>query len=158
MTIGGLGASGYIPIRAITSAKFSPAARTSMTTSPSPACGSGRSSTFSTDGSPWAVLTTARMSAEQGGVGLFGAALPERRVQRRTRDQHGHDPGDEAPDADPHGRAHPQQARRVVVGDEPVVVHRLDEEPEQDQPPDRGGDDVGERRARTAPHRAAEVP
>src|SRR4051812_14407600 len=62
MIIGGLGASWYSPMRAITSAKLRPAALTSTTTWPSAATGSGRSSTRSTEVSPCEVLTTARIA------------------------------------------------------------------------------------------------
>src|SRR4051794_10776000 len=49
-------------MRAMTSAKFSPAALTSMATSSGPGCGSGRSSTLRTSGPPCLVMTTARKS------------------------------------------------------------------------------------------------
>src|SRR3954452_8410478 len=45
----------------MTSAKFTPAAPTSIRTRPGPATGSGRSCTWRTDGSPCWVRTTARM-------------------------------------------------------------------------------------------------
>src|SRR5436189_5665130 len=123
MTIGGLGASGYMPIRAITSAKFRPAARTSTMTSPSAACGSGRSWTCRTDGSPWEVVTTARMSvAQQRRVGLLGLALPERAGQQRAREEHRQHAGEQAPDADPHRCADAQRARRAVLGNAAVAV------------------------------------
>src|SRR4051812_10300603 len=108
MTMGGLGASGYRPMRAITSAKFSPAALTSTITSPSRATGSGRSSTRSTEVSPWPVLTTARMDetlGEQLGRRLLGAPLPERTGQQHARDEHRDHAGEQAADADPHRRA-----------------------------------------------------
>src|SRR4051794_39027379 len=49
-------------MRAMTSAKFSPAALTSMATSSGPGRGSGRSSTRRTSGPPCLVMTTARTS------------------------------------------------------------------------------------------------
>src|SRR3954452_22272254 len=142
MTIGGLGASGYMPMRAITSAKFSPAALTSTTTWSPLATGSGRSSTRSTEGSPCPVVTTARMTAmldvsgQQRRIRLLGAPLPERAGQQRARQEHREDARDERSDADPDRRPDPEQARRVVVGDEPVVVHGLDEQGEEQQPAD----------------------
>src|ERR1700674_2718265 len=57
-TQGGLGASGYRPIRAMTSAKFTPAAATSIRSCPGPSSGSGRSCTSSTPGPPCLVMTT----------------------------------------------------------------------------------------------------
>src|SRR5438270_14036133 len=47
-------------MRAITSAKLTPAAATSILTSPGPIVGSGRSCTASTLGGPCLVITTAR--------------------------------------------------------------------------------------------------
>src|SRR5215213_1028473 len=73
-THGSFGASGYIPIRAIVSAKLIPAARTATRTSPGPTGGSGRSCTFSTSGGPTSVSTTARtgptLSPRAGARGL----------------------------------------------------------------------------------------
>src|SRR5204862_155222 len=86
MTIGGLGASGYRPMRAITSAKFSPAALTSTMTWPGPGTGSGRSSTRSTEGSPWLVMTTARMTPRilvPGGHRLERRGPPLEQGERR---------------------------------------------------------------------------
>src|SRR5204862_439226 len=70
-THGTFGASGYIPIRAIVSAKLIPAARTAIRISPAPTVGSGRSCTRSTSGGPTLVSTTARMAPPYpGSAGL----------------------------------------------------------------------------------------
>ena len=58
-THGAFGASGYSPCAAITSAKFSPAARTRMRTCPGPASGSAVSRTCSASGPPALVIQIA---------------------------------------------------------------------------------------------------
>src|SRR5215469_5879440 len=58
---GGLGASGYSPCRAITSAKLSPAACTRTRTWPGPGCGSGVSRTARTSGPPLFMIQMARI-------------------------------------------------------------------------------------------------
>src|SRR3954469_6636868 len=142
MTIGGLGASGYRPMRAITSAKFRPAALTSTTTWSSLATGSGRSSTRSTDGSPCSVVMTARirtMLGEQVGRCLLGAPPPERRRQQHARHEHREHARKEPADADPHRRADAPQRRRDVLRAR-VVHERLVEEAEEQQPTDERRD------------------
>src|SRR5437870_4875126 len=54
-----------MPIRAMTSAKLSPAARTRTRTSPRPGAGSGVSRTWSTSGPPALVIHTARTCASR---------------------------------------------------------------------------------------------
>src|SRR5436190_16511428 len=67
-THGTFGASGYIPIRAIVSAKLIPAARTAIRISPAPTVGSGRSCTRSTSGGPTLASTTARLAPPYPGT------------------------------------------------------------------------------------------
>src|SRR4051812_36894435 len=161
MIIGGLGASWYSPMRAITSAKFSPAALTSTTTWPSPATGSGRSSTRSTEVSPCEVLTTARTYRTLGQQlrrCLLGAPVPEGPGQQRTGDEHRDDAGEQPADADPDRRPDAPQAGRVVVRDEAVVVDGLREQREEQDAADGRRDDARQRRAQPATERVAEVP
>src|SRR4029453_5632706 len=75
---GGLGASGYRPCRAITSAKFSPAACTRTRTWPGPTCGSGVSRTANVSGPPVLVIQTARIQLSRAS----GYDLRERWVAR----------------------------------------------------------------------------
>src|ERR1700726_165163 len=64
-------------MRAITSAKLTPAAATSILTSPGPIGGSGRSSTASTLGGPCLVITTARTRAAYSSAQVDGPAVDE---------------------------------------------------------------------------------
>src|SRR6516225_3136113 len=83
MTHGSLGASGYSPCAAITSAKFSPAARTRIRTWPGPGSGSAVSRTSRPSGPPAQVVFQQRERAgkarelHQGPVDHRGNVHPD---------------------------------------------------------------------------------
>src|SRR3954469_4957943 len=143
-------------MRAMTSAKFRPAAWTSTRTWPGPGAGSGRCSTRSTEGSPWLVMTTARTARriliarghghrwrrrrralEEPGRRRLRPA-PEEVAVLEPRDDHQHDSEQQRADAD--GDRHLDAGDRLGVV-EPglrVVVERLIEDVGHDH-------DAGER-------------
>src|SRR3954454_16735209 len=115
-------------MRAMTSAKFRPAARTSTRTWPGPGTGSGRSWTCRTSGPPCLVMTTARMPPTlrhlqvRAGVldlGLEDArlgklrAVPEERPVGDPRDDHQHDTEQQHRDPDGDRDLDAPQRRRV---------------------------------------------
>src|SRR3954454_12096129 len=120
-----------MPCRAMTSAKFSPAAPTSTRTWPGPTTGSGRSWTARTSGPPNFVMTTARMaptlSLEQPRRRHLGPPREERAVLDPA-DEHQHDAEEQHPDTNGDRHLDAGQGRRVVEVLLRVVVERLDEQ------------------------------
>src|SRR3954447_21681726 len=133
-------------MRAMTSAKFSPAALTSTRTWPGPGTGSGRSWTSSTSGPPCLVMTIARMGAtllvveelgarvfhrrleDPGLGGLEERAAAEERPVEDPADGHQDDAEQQHPDADRDRHLDAGQRWRVGVDVLRVVDERLDEQ------------------------------
>src|SRR4051812_25452477 len=118
-----------MPMRASTSAKLMPAARTRMRTSPSPGVGSGRSRSSNTSASPCRVMTACRTADSLPALPLRGVDERGGRLFEPDDDAHGEAHADGVLgglDAGQLTRTAPNLSRQREPGQSPLPASRVE--------------------------------